>query len=127
MLGLSFKGKSACVMLALSFCLALASCTRKPPKSQIDATTYAKEIEQWHHERWKELNNESGWLTLIGLFWLKEGENKFGSDSDNDIILPKAKVAGQAGTFFLHNGIVRMDATQDGTTVDSKPIKSLDL
>jgi hypothetical protein len=88
---LSFKGKSAGIILALSFCLALASCTRKPPKSQIDATTYAKEIDQWHEVRWQELNNESGWLTLIGLFWLKQGVNKFGSDPDNDIILPKEK------------------------------------
>ena len=124
---LIFKGKRARVMLALSFCVALTSCTRKPPKSQIDANTYAKEIDQWHQERWKELNNESGWLTLIGLFWLKEGENKFGSDPDNDIILPKEKVAGHAGTLSLHNGIVRMDATQDGTTVDGKAIKPLDL
>ncbi|HBB98484.1 MAG TPA: hypothetical protein DC054_24140 [Blastocatellia bacterium] len=123
---LSFKGKRAGILLALSFCLAIASCTRKP-KSQIDPNIYAKEIEQWHQERWKELNNESGWLTLIGLFWLKEGENKFGSDPDNDIILPKEKVAGHAGTLSLHNGIVRIDATQDGTTVDGKPIKSLDL
>lgn len=124
---LGFKGNSAGVMLALSFCLALSSCTSKKPKSQIDPNTYAKEIEQWHQERWKELNNESGWLTLIGLFWLKEGENKFGSEADNDIILPKEKVAGHAGTFSLHDGIVRMDATQDGTSVDGKPVKSLDL
>jgi uncharacterized protein len=105
----------------------VASCARRPPKSQIDPNTYAQEIEQWHQERWKELNNESGWLTLIGLFWLKEGENKYGSDPDNDIILPKEKVAGHAGTFSLHDGIVRMDATQEGTSVDDKPIKSLDL
>ena len=115
-------------MLALLFMIALAgSCTRKPPKSQIDTNTYAKEIDQWHQDRWKELNNESGWLTLIGLFWLKEGENKFGSDPDNDIILPKEKVAAHAGTFSLHNGIVRIDVIQEGTTVDGQPIKSLDL
>jgi len=116
------------ILLALLFMVALfGSCTRKPPKSQINPNTYAKEIEQWHQERWKELNNESGWLTVIGLFWLKEGENKFGSDPDNDIILPKEKVAGHAGTLSLHNGFVRIDATQDGMTVDDKPIKSLDL
>lgn len=127
MLQLGSKEKSAGVVLALSFCLVLASCTSKKPKSQIDPNSYAKEIEQWHQERWKELNNESGWLTLIGLFWLKEGENKFGNDPDNDIILPKEKVAGHAGTFSLHNGVVRIDSTQDGTTVDGQPIKSLEL
>src|SRR5438045_8609679 len=121
---LIFKGKRARVMLALSFCLALTSCTRKPPKSQIDANTYAKEIEQWHQERWKELNNESGWLTLIGLFWLKEGENKFGSDSGNDIILPKERVAAYAGTLSLINGAVHFEANQSGFTVDAKPAKS---
>ena len=33
-------------------------------------------------------NTERGWLGLVGLYWLRDGENKIGSDSNNDIILP---------------------------------------
>jgi len=114
------------ILLApLLLAAALTSCARKPPKSQIDPNTYAKEIEQWHQDRWKELDNESGWLTLIGLFWLKQGENKFGSDRANDIVIPK--LAARAGSFSLSKGSVRIDTTQPGFTVEGKPIKTLEL
>jgi uncharacterized protein (DUF1684 family) len=53
--------------------------------------------------------------------------NKFGSQSDNDIVLPKDELAGHAGSFSLHDGSVRLDATQKGLTVDGKPVKSLEL
>ncbi len=103
--------------------LLLASCTRRAP--QIDPNAYAQEFSQWQQKRWAELNNESGWLTLIGLFWLKEGENKFGSDSANEIVIPK--LAAHAGSFRLEKNVVRLDASQTGFTVDGKPIKSLEL
>ena len=109
-------------MLALSFCLALASCTRKPPKSQIDPNTYAKEIEQWHQERWKELNNESGWLTLIGLFWLKEGVNSCGSAPIMDIVLPPDKVPSVLGSFSVTGANVEFSPMVRGFTVDGKPV-----
>jgi len=120
---LSFDRKSAGVMLALSFCLALASCSRKPPKSQIDANTYAKEIEQWHQERWKELNNESGWLTLIGLYWLKEGRNTVGIGPENDIILPREKMPLNLGAFVVTNGAVRFETSlRGGFFVDDQSV-----
>jgi len=125
---LSLKGKSAGVMLALSFCLALASCTRKPPKSQIDTNTYAREIDQWHQERWKELNDESGWLTLIGLYWLKEGRNTVGIGPGNDIILPEEKMPLNLGTFILTNGVVKFEtAPMASFFVDGQPISSVQL
>ena len=118
--------RSARRFLALLFMIAfVGSCTRKLPKSQIDPNTYTKEIEQWHQDRWKELDNESGWLTLIGLFWLKEGENKFGSDRANDIVIPK--LAAHAGSFSLSKGAVRIDTASPGFTVEGKPIKTLAL
>src|SRR6266571_200670 len=95
-------------LAVMAICLVAAiltnSCARKPAKSQIDANAYAQELSQWQRKRWAELKGETGWLTLIGLFWLKEGENKFGSDVKNDIVLPKDKVATFAGTFSLKDG-----------------------
>jgi uncharacterized protein (DUF1684 family) len=115
---------SLALLLVLSV---VAACARKYPQTQIDPATFTKEIAQWQEQRLAELKSESGWLTLVGLFWLKEGENKFGSDSDNDIVLPQDKLAGHAGSFSLHDGGVRLDATQEGLTVDGKPIKSTEL
>ena len=64
---------SITLTLSLSIAALLAtSCARKPPKPQIDSGAYAREIDQWHQQRWAELESESGWLSLVGLFWLKE-------------------------------------------------------
>src|SRR5881396_2912322 len=73
----------------------LGSCSRKQPKPYIDDAAYAKEIAQWQTQRLTELKSEGGWLTLVGLFWLKEGDNKLGSDASNDMVLPPGKLGAQ--------------------------------
>src|SRR2546421_2149430 len=116
MMKLGINPRSAGVMLALSFCLALNSCARKTPKSQIDQAAYARDLSQWQEKRWADLKSETGWLTLVGLFWLKEGDNKFGSDATNDIALPNKQLNARAGSFNLQNGVVKLDAGQSGFT-----------
>jgi uncharacterized protein len=67
---------------------------------------YEKEILEWRKGRAEELKNENGWLNLAGLFWLKEGENSFGTDISNDIIFPYGKAKPFMGKFVLANGVV---------------------
>ena len=67
---------------------------------------YEKEIMEWRKGRAEELKNENGWLNLAGLFWLKEGENSFGTDISNDIIFPNGKAKPFMGKFVLANGVV---------------------
>src|SRR5437870_6321980 len=89
---------------------------------------HAKEIEQWRAQRLAELTSDSGWLTLIGLFWLKDGVNKLGSDPTNEIVLRKEKVSGHAGSFVLTNGAVRFETPLANTFfVDGQPVSSLEL
>jgi uncharacterized protein (DUF1684 family) len=117
---------SANATLALSFLIAASlfgSCSRWQPKPNLDANAYAKEIEAWHAERWASLKSEDGWLTLVGLYWLKEGENKFGSDATNDIVLNKS--GAHDGVFVLKDGVVRIETPlKTGFTVDGKPVSS---
>ncbi len=75
-----------------------------------DVEEHRKEIEEWREHRLARLRGDTGWLTLCGLFWLKEGENKFGSDSTNDIIFPIGKAPKFAGSIFLENGVIRLRA-----------------
>ena len=49
---------------------------------------YARAIETWRAEREARLTADDGWLTVAGLFFLREGENTFGSDPLHDIVLP---------------------------------------
>jgi uncharacterized protein len=118
-------------LLALSVAVLVSSCTRTstpPIATKPDPAVYAKEIEQYRAERLVNLTSDNGWLTLIGLFWLKEGENKFGSDPKLDIVLPPEKVSRLAGSFWLKDGAVRLEARPDsGITVGDKPVTSLEL
>jgi uncharacterized protein len=116
-------------MFALSLLIAAllaTSCTQ--PAAKVDQKAYAEEIEQYRTARLAELKSDSGYLSLIGLFWLKEGENKFGSDPANEIILPKEKVSRVAGVFVLKNGVVRLEAPANSKiTASDKPVTSLEL
>src|SRR5712692_5556533 len=121
--------RSANAMFALSLLVAaLLATSCAQPAARLDPAAYAQEIEQYRVARLAELKSESGYLSLIGLFWLKEGENKFGSDPANEIVLPKEKVSPIAGVFTLKNGVVRLEApASSNLTVADKPATSLEL
>ena len=53
------------------------------------ADSYVKEIESWRSERVQQLTKPDGWLTLIGLHFLKPGENTLGTAPDNAVVLAK--------------------------------------
>jgi uncharacterized protein len=42
----------------------------------------------FHTARRAQLEAPEGWLSVVGLLWLKEGENRVGADSGNDLICP---------------------------------------
>jgi hypothetical protein len=69
--------------------------------------TYLAEIEAWRAKREAGLKADGGWLTVAGLFWLKEGANRFGSGGDNEIVLPASSPA-RAGTFVVRGAEVRV-------------------
>jgi uncharacterized protein (DUF1684 family) len=61
---------------------------------------------------------------VAGLFWLKEGENRFGSDKASDIVLPPSAPA-HAGVFIHHAGETRF-RVEDGVaaTVGGKAVST---
>jgi len=120
------KNPRASFFALCAIALLVGSCARS--SQRIDPNTYKKEIEQYRAERLAELKGDSGWLSLIGLFWLKEGENKFGSDPTDEIVLPKEKVRRVAGVFVLKSGVVRLEAPANSNiNAFDKPVTSLEL
>jgi hypothetical protein len=88
----------------------------------VDPTSYQAEIEKWRQEREEALKAEDGWLTVAGLFWLKEVENSVGSDEGNDFVLPKASAPGRVGAFDFHNGATTFRAASGvAATVNGQP------
>jgi len=96
--------------------------------NKFDPATHKQDVEEWRAKRMQRLKSDDGWLTLIGLFWLQEGENPFGSDPSNKVVFPKDKSPGKAGSFKLEKGVVTLEL-QPGTTItsDGKPLKSMML
>ena len=118
------------LLAALSVGIAACRQTSTPPapKLALDGSTYKKEIEKWQSDRVATLTKQDGWLSLIGLYWLKEGENRFGSGAANPIRLPRDRATLVAGTFWLENGHVRMTAHPAvEITAGGSPVTSLAL
>ncbi|MBS0558258.1 MAG: DUF1684 domain-containing protein [Proteobacteria bacterium] len=83
-------------------------------------SAYVRQIQDWQSKRVERLRAPGGWLTLVGLDWLKDGNNTLGSAKDSDIVLPKAPA--RLGTITLDHGkaAIVLDA-KSGATIDGKP------
>ncbi len=77
---------------------------------------HTDEVDQWHAKRIASLKKEHGWLSLVALEWLQEGENVLGSAGD--VTLP-APAAPKLGTLTLTAGKVRWNPV-DGVPRDLK-------
>lgn len=128
------------VIVLASALLLCAACAKmeEPAKPQPSPTpaaaasaggaSYEQELEQWKAKRLANLKSEEGWLSLIGLFWFKEGENRFGSDPTNEIVLPDGKAPQHAGTLRLAAGKVTLEAKPDAKiTSKGQPVTTLEL
>jgi uncharacterized protein (DUF1684 family) len=62
---------------------------------------YRAEVRKWRADREARLKADGGWLTVAGLFWLKQGDNRFGTDPAGDIVLPAGSAPAKAGVFTL--------------------------
>ena len=68
-------------------------------------SNYLGSIAQWRAENEARLKADDGWLTVVGLTWLKEGESRIGSNPASDVVLPKS-APDRVGTLTLANGKV---------------------
>ncbi len=82
-----------------------------------DVETHRKLILEWRQKRNARLASDFGWMSLVGLEWLQEGENRVGSAQNNTI-----RVSGGPdywGSVFLENDTLRfVRAEVDSVTVD---------
>src|SRR5271169_284945 len=95
----------AAFVCVLILALTLPAWSRMAPGGD-DGAAYRASVEKWRQDYEADLRSDHGWLTISGLFWLHEGDNKFGSDPLNDIVLPESSSPPEAGTFELRDGKV---------------------
>jgi len=70
---------------------------------------YFEELESWKMNRDTRLRSEYSFVNLVGLHWLKQAENSFGSSADNDIVFPE-NAPGQLGSINLQDSILTFSA-----------------
>src|SRR5580658_4728847 len=85
-------------------------------------SAYRAQIGQYREKREAALKADGGWLTVTGLFWLKEGENTLGSDTANDIVLPDSSPA-RFGIIKLDHGTAVFTAASPSVTLNGKPVQ----
>jgi uncharacterized protein (DUF1684 family) len=72
-----------------------------------DPAGFAQATAAWHAQREKRLASEDGWLTLVALLWLKEGDNVAGSGTGATVVFP-AKAPARLGVFRRTGEVVSL-------------------
>src|SRR4051794_11524281 len=108
-------------LLLLTLCSSLASAT-----SDVNSAAYQQDYAKWKNELTDDL--KKNWLTLVGLFWLKEGTNRVGGDHKDEVPLPEGKVPAQVAIIEFHAGKAILKALPGANiTNDSHPVTTIEL
>ena len=111
---------AAIVALTAAMCLRIATADNLQDEHD--------RIADWRAKRLASLTSETGWLTPVALYWLKDGENSFGRASTQAFSVDDAALAADTGAFVLTQGRVRYVAhATKAMTYLGKPVLSLDL
>jgi uncharacterized protein (DUF1684 family) len=79
----------------------------------MDAEKHRRDVERWRTRRLARLTAPDGWLTLVGLHWLQEGDNP---------------APAQAGTITIRDGVATLRADPAaGLTHQDSPVDSLEM
>jgi uncharacterized protein (DUF1684 family) len=81
-------------------------------------------LEKFRAEREATLKRDNGWLTVAGLHFLNQGDNRIGSDPSNDIVLDFASVPKHVGVITVNGTAVRVRAADGQSLVINDTAKT---
>jgi uncharacterized protein (DUF1684 family) len=95
-----------------------------------DQSSWESELNSWRAQRAARLQAPEGWLSLIGLGWLQEGDNSFGADADNRVQI-NGKAPAHLGAIRLEKDSLRLSPPAGGFPkgflVDGQPAREESL
>jgi uncharacterized protein len=65
---------------------------------------YRPAVEHWRAQHQSEIAKDFGWLTVVGLDWLKEGDNRVGADPSDEVALPPGSAPQRVAVISWHAG-----------------------
>ncbi|MFI5309930.1 MAG: DUF1684 domain-containing protein [Gemmatimonadales bacterium] len=80
-----------------------------PALTPIPFAAYEDTIAHFHAKRVDGVAGPEGWATLLGLWWLKPGENRMGSDSSLEIVLPADRSPRRLGSVRVEADSARFE------------------
>jgi len=97
-------------VLALGLSAFLSACNPAPPTAD---PAYTAEIQSSRAQREERLKAPDGWLSLVGLDWLSEGDNLIGADPEAVVFLDAPGIPQNVGTITLDKGQATLLVTGD--------------
>src|ERR1039457_2559707 len=95
-------------------------------KAADDQNSWQRDLLAWRAQRATNLQAPEGWLSLIALGWLKEGDNSFGSAADSRVQIT-GKAPAHIAVVRLEKGALRLLPPAEGfpkdLLVDGQPAK----
>jgi len=93
------------------------------PMAREEEAQHRTSVAHVRERREGSLRDPMGWLSLVGLHWLTQGEQSFGADAGNAIVLRDGEGAlpANAGTLVVDGDRVSLHASDPSLTVDGKP------
>lgn len=114
-----------CVALA-AVALGLVVPALVPADRESDSVEeYTRSVDEWHEKRIERLTAPTGYLSLVGLYPLDEGTNRFGSGENNHLVFPD-KAPKRMGTIYHANDRLEL-AVMPGVTVmhEGEPVDKM--
>jgi len=124
---------SRALILAVAMTSLISACGKKASIGSSDRAapgvqtpSLSDEVATWRAKRLSRLKADDGWLTLAGLYWLEEGNNRVGTEPGSEVLLPKGVKS--AGVLLRKGREVRFKpATNSQVTVNDQPAVSMAL
>lgn len=90
--------------------------------------SYVASIEAWRRRMDERLREPYGWLAVGGLFWLRPGTNRVGSDPEAEVRLPAHASSPSLGVIDVDGPRAMLHATgADPVQVEGSPVVDIEL
>jgi len=78
-----------------------------------DRTAYVGEVEAWRARHTERLLSPEGFLSVVGVDWLREGDNTIGSAPESDVVLPADSAPARLGVIHWDGASFILRVTTD--------------
>jgi uncharacterized protein (DUF1684 family) len=108
--------------------VALLTAGAASPLRAEDSSSLPADLAQWRQSRVAALTSDTGFLSLVGLYWPEPGRNSFGRSDRSTFVLDHPAMPAHAGDFVLTGSRLKfIAARRSGVLHDGQPVAQVTL